>query len=379
MAMSPRAPLRPRTVGFPESGSGLGSARHFPEAGLPRPSKAQAMARVHPRYPWFTCPLAPIPGPPQAPSTGSGCGPSRRSRRVPRAPLPGGGVTRAGRSSGPPRGTLLPLQKLVRAHAPVPPPLSAFGYLVLRVFADRCHPLLVVEPSRHYPRNPCGSDWTHTPPCPPGASARFFPEDDDRPIPRDRAFRTREFPCHATSTGGTVSRLQSFVDLQVPTFARPVGCTHPHAEARDGQAVYTTHRSVGFVGWLPAPRCGITTCSIERLSRPDFHRRDHRIVGCAIWAVPSTGCFALSMPRGFVACVPCRRPALRCNSQVCSRVTENHIILRVTARDPVIQEAGLQSIVPLEPAAPLQVVGIRNQGITDTISVTMSCIARPDG
>ena len=40
------------------------------------------------------------------------------------------------------------------------------------------------------------------------------------------------------------------------------------------------------LGWLPAPRCGITTCSIEQLTRPDFHRLDHRIVGCSIWAVP---------------------------------------------------------------------------------------------
>ena len=47
--MTPQAPLRSRTVGFPESGSDLGSARHFPGAGLPRPLKAQAMARIHPQ------------------------------------------------------------------------------------------------------------------------------------------------------------------------------------------------------------------------------------------------------------------------------------------------------------------------------------------
>ena len=29
---------------------------------------------------------------------------------------------------------------------------------------------------------------------------------------------------------GYLSRLQSFVDLQAPTFARPAGCTHPHAK-----------------------------------------------------------------------------------------------------------------------------------------------------
>ena len=44
---------------------------------------------------------------------------------------------------------------------------------------------------------------------------------------------------------GYLSRLQSFDNLQAPTFARPAGCTHPHAETRDGQAVSTTQPSVG--------------------------------------------------------------------------------------------------------------------------------------
>ena len=46
---------------------------------------------------------------------------------------------------------------------------------------------------------------------------------------------------------GYLSRLQSFVDLQAPTFARPASCTHPRAEAPDGQAVYTTQPSVGYL------------------------------------------------------------------------------------------------------------------------------------
>src|SRR5262245_50049735 len=44
---------------------------------------------------------------------------------------------------------------------------------------------------------------------------------------------------------GYLSRLQSFAHVPAPTFARPAGCTHPRAGARDGQAVYTTHFSVG--------------------------------------------------------------------------------------------------------------------------------------
>jgi hypothetical protein len=94
---------------------------------------------------------------------------------VPRAPLPAAGVTRDGAASRTASGDVTPPSKLVRAHAPVPPPLSAFVDLMRRVLAGCCHPLLVVGPSRHYPRNPCGGDWTHTPPCLPGAFTHFFP------------------------------------------------------------------------------------------------------------------------------------------------------------------------------------------------------------
>jgi hypothetical protein len=51
----PRAPLRSRTVGFPESGSDLGLS----SGGLPTEVEAQALARVHPSPPWFT--LQPSP------------------------------------------------------------------------------------------------------------------------------------------------------------------------------------------------------------------------------------------------------------------------------------------------------------------------------
>jgi hypothetical protein len=67
------------------------------------------------------------PGRPRTPSTASGCGPDHRSRRVPRAPLPAGGVTRDGAASGAASEDVTPPSKLVRAHAPVPPPLIAFG------------------------------------------------------------------------------------------------------------------------------------------------------------------------------------------------------------------------------------------------------------
>jgi hypothetical protein len=252
--MAPQAPLRSRTVGFPESGSGLGSARHFPEAGLPRPSKAQAMARVHPRCPWFTCPLAPIPGPPRAPSTESGCGPSRRNRRVPRAPLPDGGVTHARAVSGTASGDVTPPSQLIRAHAPVPPPLSAFGFLVLRVFAGCCHPLLVVGPSRHYPRNPCGGDWTHTPPCPPGALAHFFSGGIGLTL-RERRSAHGKIPAMRLQQGAGFRGCSHSLMFSLPhSLDPPVAPTAmPEGTGRPGRLHHASP------GGLPRPGCGIAT------------------------------------------------------------------------------------------------------------------------
>ena len=55
----PQASLRSRTVGFPESGSGLGPASHLLDVGLPLFREAEASARIHPEITRF--PLQPRP------------------------------------------------------------------------------------------------------------------------------------------------------------------------------------------------------------------------------------------------------------------------------------------------------------------------------
>jgi hypothetical protein len=47
-----------------------------------------------------------------------------------------------------------------------------------------------------------------------------------RPHVTGNTFGTRNYPCHATSTGSGISGLQSFVYLQAPMLARPPGRTH---------------------------------------------------------------------------------------------------------------------------------------------------------
>lgn len=59
--MFPEAPLRSRTVGFPQAGSDLG----LPAVAFPREREASALTPIHPFAPWVTSTGAPLsPGPP---------------------------------------------------------------------------------------------------------------------------------------------------------------------------------------------------------------------------------------------------------------------------------------------------------------------------
>ena len=49
---------------------------------------------------------------------------------------------------------------------------------------------------------------------------------EQRPHLRREKFGTPNEPCNATSTGGPISGLQSFLYVQAPILARPPGCTH---------------------------------------------------------------------------------------------------------------------------------------------------------
>jgi hypothetical protein len=236
--MFPQAPLRSRTVGFPESGSGLGSARHFPETGLPMPSKAQAMARVHPRLSWFTGPLAPRPGQPRYPGSVSGYGPSRRNRRVPRAPLPVASVARDRAASWTASEDVTLPSSLLRAHAPVPPPFLAFG----SPYAWNLRRLLPSPAGRGtFPTLSLQSLWRRLDPYPAvshGCIYPFLPR-GHRPHVTGNTFGTREYPCLATSAGSRISRLQSFAKLQSPPLARPSGCSHHSVRGRRAARPFT--------------------------------------------------------------------------------------------------------------------------------------------
>jgi hypothetical protein len=122
MATFPEAPLRSRTVGFPESGSDLDSPpRAFPPMrrlkrwrayapvtdGLPTPYLRRAEPAI-PRH----CVRAPL---------------RRRRCQVPRAPLPAAGVTYDGAMSSTASKAVTPSSSLIWAHATDRRPLATFG------------------------------------------------------------------------------------------------------------------------------------------------------------------------------------------------------------------------------------------------------------
>jgi hypothetical protein len=102
----------------------------------------------------------------------------RHSHRVPRAPLPRTGVTRARAASQAAWRGVTPSSSLIRAHASDHPPPRASGSPVARrVFAGCRQSLLRDGPSRPYLCDPCVGARTPTPPRSSAACVRFFTKD----------------------------------------------------------------------------------------------------------------------------------------------------------------------------------------------------------
>ena len=149
--------------------------------------------------------------------------------------------------------------------------------LIRRVFAGCRQSLLGVGPSRHYLCNPCVGAWTPTPQCSPGALTRFFPKDN------------------GLTSDVTSSAHQTTPAMQLQQGILFRGCSHslmfrlprsldpqvaPTAEAlslQGGQAVYTTHSSVGY---LPRDVASLRVRH-EQLTRLDFHQLDCSLAGCS--------------------------------------------------------------------------------------------------
>ena len=180
-----------------------------------------------------------------------------RARHLPRAPLPGGGITSFGAVSSTASADVTRPSSLLRAHAPHPMPPADLGHSpytaglcrLLRAPAGRgCFPTLSLQ-SLPGCLDPYPAVLLR-------CSRPFLPE-GLRPHVRSETFGAPDASCTATSAGWVFSGLQSFHYVQAPRLARPPGCSHrcgPVATGRPGRLHHA------MVMGLPSMNCGIATC-----------------------------------------------------------------------------------------------------------------------
>ena len=176
LATVPEAPLRSRTVGFPESGSGLGSHGIYQDEPSPATRNCGAGAPFAPpswslHRPFATARArqdpAQCPGACQSSWPPSAQSPFAQRRRYPR---------RSGLAS-----RLEGRYPLVVAHTGScarPSPSQRLRFTLGRWVSAGCRQSLLRDgPSRHYLCDPCAGARTPTPPRSSAAPVRFFTED----------------------------------------------------------------------------------------------------------------------------------------------------------------------------------------------------------
>ena len=153
---------------------------------------------------------------------------------MPRAPLPAQGVTSCGVMSCTTSEGITPPSSLILAHAPDQNPPADFGFPNT---TGLCRLSPVPAGSWPFPTLSMQSLRRCLDPYPavsPWCICSLLPR-RQRPHLRRHRFGTPNYPCNATSTGYSISGLQSFTNVQAPTLARPPGCTHRNSLKATGQ------------------------------------------------------------------------------------------------------------------------------------------------
>ena len=325
-ATFPEAPLRSRTVGFPESGSGLGSPRHFSERAFLHDAKLRCWRTLRPDVVEFAPPLRHDTGTAEPPAQRLAANPSSWP---PSAQSPFAQLGRYPNWGGL-EGHLEEHYPLVVAHTgscarPSPSPRLRFA----RCAHGLCR--LSPVPAARWPfptlspRSLRGCSDPYPAALP--SCTRPLLRQGHRPHPRVDGFGARNSPHMAASVGTSISRLQSFDHLRAPTLARPPDCSHRSATSTlGGQAVHTTHSPTGY----PDRDVASLRARHGQLARLDSHQLDRGLVGCSLLL----RCRALSgPPAGSVGCVSGRVVVGRARrgraSRVRSRRVESGIRMRV--------------------------------------------------
>ena len=200
-----------------------------------------------------------------------------RNHRVPRAPLPCMGVTRVRDDFKSHLGRHYSSFIARTGSCVRPSPSHRLVFLVRWVFAG-CHQSLLGDgPSRHYLCNPYVGAWTHTPSCPPGASAHFFPESNGL-TPRETRSAHETIPAMRLPQGAVFRGCShSFTFRLLHSLGLQIAPTTEHV-AQGGQAVYTTHRLEG----CPFQDVASLRVRYGQLTRRDLHPLDCSLVGCSL-------------------------------------------------------------------------------------------------
>jgi hypothetical protein len=174
-----------------------------------------------------------------------------QNHRVPRAPLPGLGITRTRATFSVTSVGVAPPSSLIRTHAPILQPLPSFEFLMKRVSAGCCRHLLVAGPSRHYPCNPCVGAWTHTPPSSSSAYALFF-LDDTGLASRETRLADRNSPAMQLLQGALFRGCSHSLRFRLLRLLDPQVAPTTAFNLPGGQAIYTTHLPGGYPTWTVA-------------------------------------------------------------------------------------------------------------------------------
>ena len=118
--------------------------------------------------------------------------------------------------------------------------LTDFVFLIRKVFAGCCQPLLEVGPSRRYLCDLYIGAWTRTPPRSIGASVRFFPIDIGLSLGSRRSAR-ETLPQHSFMRGFDFGAAVPPRRIQAPILAWPSGCSDQGTPSATGP--YTPGRT----------------------------------------------------------------------------------------------------------------------------------------
>jgi hypothetical protein len=189
------------------------------------------LTHMHPAQAWFACKTSPNIKGPGVPALSLG---QTRNRQVPRASLPASGVTSGGEMSRISSEGVTPPSSLISTHAPDQTPPADFGCPYFgrssQVAVSPCWKMALpdvistvcVKALGPVPRRVPGIQSV----CAPFLLGQGTGIPGHRPRYQSDTLGTRNIPCNATSTGGCLSGLQSFTNVQAPLLARPPGCTY---------------------------------------------------------------------------------------------------------------------------------------------------------